>query len=204
MNILECFYQNAPQKLVRAISPCKSSAKIWNLLTDYITQKISNTKNYAKATTITIGNKYYGSMSAKQQYKQMSKDIKKHISERPDKNCKYLYTFELQKNGQLHAHGIELGTWQNTFHANFGKYGRHNLNNKSYTDIVLRNFPSYYEYIHKEQVFPRIHNFTKKELKAFKKATLHKLSPREGGEGEHSSPLSKERSSTNPDIINTI
>lgn len=195
MNILDCFNQSAPF-IVRAVTSCQSSAQFLAQILRYLASLASGTKNYAHATTITIGNKYYGSMSAKKQYKYMYKAIRQHItdSKRASPNCKLFYTFELQKNGQLHAHGIELGTWHNNFCASFSKFGRRNLHNASFQE--LKRPTEYLEYITKEEVFPRIHNITKKSVKTFIK-TLSK----EGGEGERSSPLSEERSSTNLHII---
>lgn len=146
---------------------CQSHAKIRHRykvpdnIIDYLVKKCKDTSNYAKSTTITIGNKRYGSLSAKDQYKHIKKAIKKHIPYRSEK--KYLYTFELQNNGQLHAHGLELGTYQATFIESFGKFGRRNTHNESYQNT--KHVRKYLEYMNKDPIFEPVHNIMKKEIK---------------------------------------
>lgn len=112
------------------------------------------------ATTITIGRKWLGRKSADDQYKQFVKDIKRkwlyHGKE------KYCYHFELQNNGQLHAHGLHMnGDWA-SFIECFSDYGDRNTKKEAYQKC--RNIQGYTEYIDKENAYPPIHNILKKDI----------------------------------------
>lgn len=111
-------------------------------------------------TTITIGNKFYGRMSAEGQHEHMVKAIKEHIKYYGEH--KYIYHFELQKNGQLHAHGLESGTYQQKFHNDFAHFGCRNKHKKSFQKV--RNLEGYLQYINKENVFPPIHNIKRSDI----------------------------------------
>lgn len=114
------------------------------------------------ATTITIGNKYVGSMSYHQQYNYFVKLITRKRPYHGD--IKYVYHFELTSNGQLHAHGVESGGYAANFHEAFGLLGKHNTSSQAYKPIIDRNFSSYLLYINKENVKPPLHNITKKDI----------------------------------------
>lgn len=114
------------------------------------------------AATITIGNKHYGRMSAEEQYFEMKDSIKKFIPFH-SKTQKYIFEFELQNNGQLHAHGIIQGVFQNKFIESFYHFGRRNSHNKSYQDI--KHVSNYIDYICKERIFPTVHNIKKHDVK---------------------------------------
>lgn len=117
------------------------------------------------ATTITIGNKWIGKKSSDQQYQIMKKDIRKHINRNKHRqeHTWYYYNFELQQNGQLHAHGIEVNTYLAPFHESFESYGKRNVHRESFKK--MSNLNSYFEYIEKEKAYPTVTNITKKLLK---------------------------------------
>ncbi len=113
------------------------------------------------AATITIGYKHILKLSYKEQYAMMVKEIKKTYKFHSD-SIKYLFRFELQENGSLHAHGLIMNGYQNVFHTNFLKFGIHNTKALSYQ--TCRNIKGYLKYINKENVLPPIHNIRKKDL----------------------------------------
>lgn len=147
----------------RAPAPCQNSPPHTRQILrglEYFTNMF-NQKVDLNAATITIGNQKYGSLSAKDQYTDMVKTIKKVY--RKDMNIKYIFFFELTKNGQLHAHGIVDG-YEIIFKDGFQKYGKHNTNDKSYESMVSL---TYIEYIKKEwkgTKYPPITNITKQDL----------------------------------------
>lgn len=159
--------------------PCRNSARLPDSLKEYIIKRSHGTKNFVHNTTITIGRKWIGKLSAKEQYTIMKRDIKRHIPYRSEQ--KYVYTFEFQANGQLHAHGVELGTTQGKFIEDFSHYGRRNMHNKSYE--TLRNVSGYLEYIDKEHAFPYITNIHKKEIKEYSHAQPNQEKPGESEGG---------------------
>lgn len=125
-----------------------------------------------KATTITIGRKWIGRLSDKEQYRIIKNKIKRMILEsrrHGNKDSLYYYIFEYQRNGQLHAHGIEYDTYRRFFDEQFADIGKHNLSNQAFT--AVRNTKEYIKYMLKEQDrkhtqrFPHIHNITKKYMK---------------------------------------
>lgn len=111
----------------------------------------------AHAATITIGNKHYGKMSYKDQYKHMVRTIKDTYRFRGE--TKYTAHFELTKNGQLHAHLLIINGYQVIFAEAFDKFGRRNSHLQSYQDC--KNIPKYLEYINKENILKPINNFPK-------------------------------------------
>jgi len=125
---------------------------------NYFTKRFTN-KNTLYACTITIGNSKYGSLSAKEQYNDMVKTIKKAYPAKG--NYKYIFFFELTQLGIVHAHGI-TDAYQSTFIEWFSKYGRHNQNDKSYPEMADIG---YIKYISKEyhplNQFKPITNVTK-------------------------------------------
>lgn len=151
------FRSNCCQSSEPKARPCRNSAQIMAPL-EYMRQ-IHQKGIPLHVTTITIGNKRLGGMCIKDQYRHMVKDIKKHIPYHSEQ--KYIYHFEQQENGNLHAHGLEYDTYQARFHESFRHYGKRNCHPKSFQK--LRNFDGYTEYINKENVFPPITNIMKKE-----------------------------------------
>lgn len=131
-------------------SPYDALKKLWNAGATF------------NATTITIGNKYYGRMSADEQYKRMSRDIRRHIKTYAEDDSWYFYTFELQKNGQLHSHGIEVNTYWAKFINSFELYGSRNIHKESFKKVS--DFEAYYKYITKEPEYPSVHNLSKKNI----------------------------------------
>lgn len=112
------------------------------------------------ATTITIGTKYVGCMSYHDQYKHIIKLMK--LSRPRGNSVKCIYHFELNSNGQLHAHGIETGGYAANFRSAFGMLGKHNLSKASY--MKVNNLPEYMKYINKENIKPYYYNVMKKEI----------------------------------------
>lgn len=113
------------------------------------------------AVTITIGNKFYGKMSYKDQYKCMKRaiaDLKRFESA-----TDYYFTFELTKNGQLHSHGLVHNLYQAAFGGIFGKFGSRNKHPKSFEP--LGDLDSYWDYINKECICKSLHNITKNKIK---------------------------------------
>lgn len=143
--------------LVRAMHPDSN-----NLYYQYL--KTLEEGNTMRATTITIGNKRYGRLSSLGQYQQLKKAIKAHIPYHGD--TKYYYTFEYQKNGNLHAHGIEVSTYQSRFIESFSKFGSRNSHDASFQHV--RNLEKYFKYITKECSFPSLTNIMKKDLHTVK------------------------------------
>lgn len=142
--------------------PCRNSAHTSTPL-DYF-QALQNKGCVLHVTTITIGGKgsaWMGRKSIEDQYVQMKKDIKNHIAYRGDQ--KYVYHFEMNNSGVLHAHGIEYDTYQARFAGSFSKYGSRNNLPISFQEV--RNLSGYMKYIDKENIFPSLTNVTKKDLK---------------------------------------
>lgn len=133
-------------------------------------QKLENKLGYRSqalhVATITIGNKYYGCMDYIQQYNHVVKSIKQTY--RYHGETKYWFCFELQANGQLHAHGIIYNGYHAKFIEGFQKFGARNLHKDSYQPLRNKGYLS--EYIHKDVLkketlkIPPIHNITKKTL----------------------------------------
>lgn len=116
------------------------------------------------ATTITIGCRKYGKLSADEQYKRMVKDIRVHMKRYNFNDDKYYYyCFELQKNGQLHAHGIEINTYNTPFQEIFSDWGARNNHPESFKKVS--SFEEYYKYITKECEYPTITNFSKRNMR---------------------------------------
>lgn len=133
------------------------------------------------AATITIGNKYYGKLSYKDQYKHMVKAIKRTYPYHGD--TKYVFHFELQSNGNLHAHGVVINGYQNKFIDGFNHLGLRNTHDKSYEPI--KNISKYLEYINKENILPPITNIASKAKQPRKGDESGEL--RESGTTESSS-----------------
>lgn len=135
-------------------------------------QHLEHTLGYKSGSlhvaTVTIGNKMYGSMSYIDQYQHVIKTIKQTYKYHGD--TKYWFCFELQNNGQLHAHGIIYNGYQGKFADGFQKFGSRNYHDKSYQP--LRNKGYLEEYIHKEvnkrenRYIPPIHNILKKDIRS--------------------------------------
>lgn len=157
MNILGCITHFMDMAI-----PCQSHAQFLAACGDYLIEQSEGTKNHAFASTITIGNVRYGRLSAKTQYEHMKNAIKRHIAYHDPKK-KYYYAFEYQRNGNLHAHGWELGSSQQRFIESFSHFGRRNSHDASYQNLA--NARSYWDYINKENAFPPITNIMKKDVK---------------------------------------
>lgn len=144
----------------QASSPCRKAAPQKRLtIYDYF-YNLSSQGVPLYAATITIGNKKYGSMDSANQYKHFKKAIKQYIPFHSQD--KYVFTFELQSNGQLHSHGITTSGYLVNYTENFYKFGSRNGNPKSLEPI--KSIESYIKYIQKEQVFPTLTNVMKKDL----------------------------------------
>lgn len=139
-----------------AIDPIKYFQKRFNTLPEH--------NESLHAATITIGNVYYGKMSSEQQYKHFVKAIK---------NCypyngetKYVFYFEFQKNGQLHAHGAIYNGYQSRFADHFNKFGLRNCHDLSYQQIKKSD---YFSYIIKEKEkmkkYKPIHNIKRSDIR---------------------------------------
>lgn len=116
------------------------------------------------ATTITIGNKRFGKLSAHDQYKRMARDVRIHMRRGHTNNDSYyFYCFELQQNGQLHSHGIEINTYKKPFDDMFSYWGKRNEHPESFKKVT--DLKSYYKYITKECEFKTISNLSKKSCK---------------------------------------
>lgn len=124
---------------------CQSYARFPPQLQAYV-ESLSHVT--MSATTITIGNKWIGSMSLKKQYKTMREQIKKHMRQT---KLESIYVFEIQANGQLHAHGLEIGWNQATFIENFQHYGQRNRTDASYEKV--RHLSKYLEYLQKDLLY---------------------------------------------------
>lgn len=126
--------------------------------------------NSLYAATITIGNIKYGSMSADKQYADIVKTIKNTYSYHGE--TKYVFYFEFQKNGNLHAHGAIYNGYQSKFSDSFNKYGLRNIHDKSYEPIKTIE---YFEYICKDKEkikYKPIHNIKKSDVTASPQVTL--------------------------------
>lgn len=123
-------------------------------------------KGALTAVTITIGNKYYGSMSSDEQYKRMKKCISifRWRLNLLDEDSYFYFTFELQSNGQLHAHGILYNIYHTLFVECFGQFGRRNLHKDSFQPVF--DVDKYIAYIQKEEVYKRITNIQKKHIQS--------------------------------------
>ena len=137
-------------------NPLNNRSHEWAL--NYFTTRFQR-NNTLYACTITIGNQKYGSLSAKEQYDDMVKTIKKAYPTKGEH--KYVFFFELTQMGIIHAHGI-TDAYQSRFIEYFSKYGKHNTNDKSYPEMADIG---YIKYISKEyhplNVFKPITNITK-------------------------------------------
>lgn len=139
---------------------CRNSAPIDSIM-KFFKHYFSKTVEL-HAPTITIGNKYYGAMSNNDQYKHMVKTIKETYPYHG--TIKYIFFFEQQENGNLHAHGVLMNAYESKFIDNFNKFGKRNLHKDSYQ--IIRNL-GYFEYIQKDInkiKFKPIHNIKKKDL----------------------------------------
>ncbi len=119
--------------------------------------------NSLHAATITIGNIKYGSMSADKQYADIVKTIKNTYAFHGE--TKYVFYFEFQKNGQLHAHGAIYNGYHSKFIDSFNKYGLRNIHDKSYEPIKTIE---YFEYICKDKEkikYKPIHNIKFQDIK---------------------------------------
>lgn len=141
------------------VAPCRNSAQKHTPY-DYM-KYLYNKDCPLHITTITIGTKWLGKLSAKEQYKVFVKHIKKHIPFHAE-DMRYIYNFELTSNGQLHAHGLEYNTYQNRFAESFSIFGKRNEHPKSFQ--ICRNIDGYITYINKENVYPSITNIQRKHL----------------------------------------
>lgn len=164
INILN-FFQRIPKNgiapLVKAIPDRRSPLMdIHRYIKYHLVKGVSMHK-----TTITIGVKRYGKLSYKDQYKDMVSSIKKHIPYHSEEK-RYLYHFELTKNGILHAHGIEISTYQTVFSDDFNKYGLHNTKDQSFVEIKRKTIDEYLKYINKENICPWISNITLKDIRS--------------------------------------
>jgi len=126
--------------------------------------KLGNDSNSLHAVTITIGNVHYGSMSASEQYRHMKKAIKSCY--RYHGETKYIFYFEYQKNGQLHAHGVIYNGYRSKFIDHFNKFGKRNTHKDSYQNVKNIN---YFTYIQKDNSemqykYPIVHNILNKDL----------------------------------------
>lgn len=119
-------------------------------------------------TTITIGKKWLGRKSADDQYKQFVKDIKRAYPFHG--KTKYVYHFELQNNGHLHAHGLEIDGYNDTFICAFADYGSRNKSKEAYQKC--RNIDGYCDYINKDNEYPPIHNILKKEIREIEQTRM--------------------------------
>lgn len=156
--VSDCCTKLNEQPIENGSTSSQTHAKIRPELRDYIMRDPS-TKS---ATTITIGNKWIGKLSSRKQYIEFCKAIRKHIGKR-DPVKKYLYVFELQDNGQLHAHGVEIGTWQASFIESFQHFGRRNVHDASFCRV--KSIDKYLTYMDKEHAFPYITNIRSSDIK---------------------------------------
>lgn len=108
---------------------------------EFFIRQMTDNKDMS-AITITIGNKYYGGMDCKTQYKHMVKAIKECL-----RSVKFLACFEQQQNGNLHAHIISEHIYSTRATTYFGKFGPRNYHEKS-CEAVKRT--DYVKYITKE------------------------------------------------------
>lgn len=145
--------QSSPE---RSGGPCRNSAP---LTPEKFFFQVKQCDLYS--VTITIGNKLYGKLNYKEQYSELKFTIKKVYPFHG--NTKYLFRFELQNNGQLHAHGILYDTYHVKFVEGFCKFGTRNLHKDSFQ--LCRNLEGYLEYINKENILPCLHNIQKKDIK---------------------------------------
>lgn len=120
--------------------------------------------------TITIGNQYYGKLSAEHQYIHFIKAIRECYPYRG--NTKYLFYFEFTSIGQLHAHGIIYNGYRSRFIDYFNKFGSRNIHKDSYQP--LRNKGYLEMYIHKDKNkminYPPIHNIMRKDINTLVKS----------------------------------
>lgn len=111
------------------------------------------------AATITIGVKWLGRKTDKEQYEIICERIRKGFPYRG--TGRYIFHFELQGNGLLHAHGCLQDIYQGKFIEAVGDLGSRNKHNASF--IEVKHIDKYLEYINKENVYPAIHNYKKKD-----------------------------------------
>lgn len=144
-------------------SPCQSHAQIDGAVerSHKYMREMYKRGCIVNATTITIGNKAIGRLSSKDQYKVLKRRIKRHIPYNSEEE-RYVYHFELQNNGQLHAHGIEYNTYRGRFTDSFYDIGKRNLAIESFNKVS--NIDRYIDYINKENVYPAITNVRRKDM----------------------------------------
>lgn len=112
-------------------------------------------------TTLTIGNKEIGKLSYIDQHKYFIKLIKSFTlhHKKCGNDVKYIFHFELQSNGMLHAHGIEMNGNQTIFNLHFTKLGVRNSHQKSYDEVKRYiGIEEYLNYINKENILPPFTN----------------------------------------------
>lgn len=170
-NLVESMRQHrsAPRK-AKVRSPLQTVIKVL----DFIEANYCGTGHSIHMTTVTIGNIKYGKLGYMAQYSEIKKAIEtiqqayKVSSDKTGMEMigshiygrKYLYIFEFQGNGQLHAHGIELGIYSYPWFKVMKRFGPRNLDDKSFQPV--RNWEGlrkYYiknvrEMTNKHRVFP--------------------------------------------------
>lgn len=121
-------------------------------------------KDSWNCTTITIGNKQYGRLSFNEQVKELKKEVRAHMK-RYSKQ-RYYYCFEENSSGVAHAHGIEIGTYQQNFINSFKHIGNHNTNDKSFCPLKSSK-EKYWAYVNKDVAKLKIqplHNINKQDI----------------------------------------
>lgn len=159
----KCCNREQPKKCMA--NPCGSHARVLPAIEKihrYL-ETLSVRGCDMNKTTITIGNKIIGMKSYKEQYDDICRIIK---LERPYRGAiKYIYHFELQKNGQLHAHGLEIGSYMQNYVEAFSCIGARNAHPKSFVAVKRGDsITEYLRYMNKENILPMITNITKKEM----------------------------------------
>lgn len=147
-------------------SPCQNSVPKWAPL-DFFTQYPTDSLN---ATTITIGCKWIGKKSADDQVRLIRNAIKRRFANEKHNNPKfdgkYCYVFEYQANGQIHAHGIEYGTYRVWFDNTFKSFGIRNTHAEAFKPV--KSALKYIEYMKKDQndiEYEMVTNVTKKDIR---------------------------------------
>jgi len=105
-------------------------------------------------------------MSNDEQYHHLKRAIKRTYKYHGTE--KYIFFFEQQNNGNLHAHGILMNAYRGKFLDNFHQFGQRNLHKDSYQEI--RNL-GYFDYIQKDKIqskYKPIHNILKKDFNCIK------------------------------------
>lgn len=111
------------------------------------------------ATTITIHCKWLGCKSYQDQYRYLKNMIKR----REDQDTWYVYHFELQKNGNLHAHGV-IAYLKSTseWGLKYKEIGIRNAHQQACQEI--KHIRNYLEYINKENICMPITNIRRNQL----------------------------------------